>query len=90
MRVIPTLNPPEDSQTGVDFSFPTMLGNKFTFKAGKEAFGHGIVISITDGTHRQFHTHFLTTLSKGEAGVLTTVVVVMDYLTRSPLLNSHV
>src|ERR1700687_3019089 len=63
---------------------------QLALESGKEAFGHGIVVGITDGANRGYNAHFLAALAEREARVLAAAVRVMDHALGPPLGERHV
>ena len=77
--VVATLDPSKDRQSSLGLGFAAAPGNELTLQAGKEALCHSVVISITDSAHRGSYAHFLAALAKGYAGVLATLIAVMNH-----------
>ena len=71
VRVVPGLNLGKDRQACLCVRLPYPPVNQLTFQGRKEAFCHGVVISIADRTHTWAYTHFFATLAKRHTGVLT-------------------
>ena len=70
MRVVPTLDPFEDRHASLGLTLEASAAEQFALERGKEALRHGIVIGITDRTHRGHDARFATALAEGITGVL--------------------
>ena len=90
MRVVPTLHPGEDGQMGFCFVFPSAPGDEFALQAGREAFGHGVVIGVAASAHGETHAHLSTSAAEGDAGVLAALVGVRNHRLGPTGVQGHV
>lgn len=88
--VVPALDVAEQGHAGLGLGFKDVAFNQFTFERGEEALGHGIVVGIAHAAGRRFDTHFRAALAEGHAGVLATLVAMMNDLIRLAQLQRHV
>ena len=90
MRVVPAFDPFEYRQPGFGLRLEGPAVQQFAFQCREEAFGHGVVIRIADRAHRRHHAHLLAAFAERIAGVLTTLVGMMDNRLRPALSQRHV
>ena len=64
VRVVPGFNPGKDRQARFGVGLPDPPVNQLTLQRGKEAFCHGVVISIAHGSHARAYAHFFAALAK--------------------------
>lgn len=50
-RIVPALDELEDGHTGLSLGLELAPVEQFTFQGGEEAFAHGVVIGVADGSH---------------------------------------
>src|SRR5450759_5311215 len=70
MRVIPPFNEVEDRHAGLDLGLETTPVKQLAFERGEKALAHGVVETISDGTHGRSHPGLVAALAKRERGVL--------------------
>jgi hypothetical protein len=63
---------------------------KFAFERGEEALAHGIVVCVTDRTHRGAHASVTAAVAELDRTVLRTLVGVMDHASGPPRRQRHV
>lgn len=78
MRVVPSFEPFEYRKLRFSRSFEPVSTQYFAFQRCKEAFGHRVVVGGADRSHRGHDAHFATAAFKGVAGVLASVVGVVN------------
>jgi hypothetical protein len=69
MRVVPTLDPLEHSHLGFGLAPEAPAIEQFAFQRGEAALGHGVVVSISHGSHGRHDTGFSTALDERVTGV---------------------
>ena len=84
--VVPAFNPGEHCQSGLGTGFEVLAIDQFAFQASKEALRHGIIKGITDCSHGRAYTHLAAAVAEGQAGVLTSLVAMMNDLFGAALL----
>ena len=77
-RVVPTLDVGEEGQARLGLGLPAAPVDELAFEAGEEALGHGVVVGVADRSHGRTNAHLLAPLAEGDAGVLATLVAVVD------------
>ena len=77
--VVPTLDPGKDRQARLGLGLPATPGNELALQTGKEALCHGVVIGISNRSHRGAHPHLLASVAKRNAGVPATLVRVVNH-----------
>src|ERR1700733_4778281 len=90
MRVVPPFDKFEDCQARLDLSFEMTAVKQFAFERGKETLAHGVVETVTHGTHRWPHARRLTALAKGQRTILAALVGVMNHGGGTTLAKGHV
>ena len=68
-------DPSKQGQAGFGVGLPTVPGDELAFQSGKEAYGHRVVVRITDRSDGRAHTLFLAAVAKRNTD--------SDYLHRS-------
>src|SRR5580658_2489560 len=89
MRVVPTFDPLEHRHPGFSLAMEAASAQQFALERGKEALSHGIVVGITDRSHRRHHAGFSASLAERVAGVLAPTIGVMDDTTGLSLRDRH-
>ena len=89
-RVVPTLDVREYGESSRGLGLEAAPVEQFALKAGEEAFRHRIVVGVADAAHRWPHAEVAAALAEGDAGVLRTLVAVMNDAVRFPLRDGHV
>jgi len=89
MRIVPTFDESKDSLACLGWVMEGVAIEQFTFQGGEEALTECIVIAIAHRAHRRTDPGISTALTKGDGGVLTTPVRVMDHVLGSTLLHCH-
>ena len=64
MQVVPALDPLEDRCPGLGLRLEPTPIEQFLLEESEEAFGHGIVVVITDQAHRRHDAHLLAALAE--------------------------
>ena len=77
--VVPGFNPSKDRQARFGVGLPDPPVNQLTLQSGKEAFCHGVVISIAHGSHARAHAHFFAEIAKRHTGVLAALVGMVNH-----------
>ena len=78
-QVVPALNPGKDGQAGLDLRLPDASVDQLTLQRGKEALSHGVVIGVARRSHGDLHPQLPAPVAKLYAGVLATLIRVMDH-----------
>ena len=78
MWVVPALDPFEDSHFGFRLRPEAATAQQLSFERGEVALRHGVIVCVTDRTHRGHDTSFLTALAKGITRILAATVRVMN------------
>src|SRR5262249_24559955 len=89
-RVVPTLDIREGRHRRLGFRSEAAPIDELALETGEEALGHCVVVGVSDASHRGSHAHLAATLAERDAGVLATLVAVMDDVGRSSLRDRHV
>jgi len=90
MRVVPAFDPFEYRQPGLGLGLEGPAIQHFAFQCREKAFSHGIVIGIANRAHRWHHAHLLAAFAESIAGVLTTLVGMMDDRLQPSLCQCHI
>ena len=78
VRVVPTFEPAEDGDLGLGLGAETTAVQHLAFQGGEEALGHGVVVGITDRSHRWHDAGFPAAFAEGVTGVLRPAIRVMN------------
>src|SRR2546425_1076267 len=70
--------PLKDKHSGLFYGREMALVNKFSFQRGPQAFGHGIVVGISDGSHRLGNPELLAEEPVVQTRVLAAMIGVED------------
>jgi hypothetical protein len=70
VRVVPTFEPFKYGHPGFRFGFESTSAQQFALESREEAFRHGVVVGISDRSHRGHDVRFLTALAEGVARIL--------------------
>ena len=89
MRVVPALDPTEEFGLRFGAILEGRLVEQFALEAGEEALCHGVVVAISDGTHREPDAFVSAALPEGQESVLAALIGVMDHLLRPALGDRH-
>jgi hypothetical protein len=65
MRVIPTFDEFEDRHARLDLSLEMTAFEQLAFEGGEETLAHGVVETVTHGTHRRAHAGLTAALAEG-------------------------
>ena len=89
MRVVPTFDPLEHRHSGFCLALESASAQQLSLERGKETLSHGIVVRITDRSHRGHDAGFSASLTERIAGVLAATIGVVDDTTGLSLRNRH-
>ena len=67
-----------------------MTIQKLPFECSENTFPQGIVVAVTDRSHRGAHPGLATALSEGQGRILTAVIGVVNYRTGTTPVQGHV
>ena len=76
--VVPSLDELEASDAGLSLCLELPTIQQFAFERCEETLAHGVVIAITDRSHRRAHTHFLAAQTKRHRCVLRSLIAMMN------------
>jgi hypothetical protein len=65
MRVVSSFDEFKDRHARFDRSFEMTAVEQFAFEGSEKALAHGVVETVTHGTHRWPHARLITTSPKG-------------------------
>lgn len=85
--IIPAFDKLEAGDASIDLGCELSSIQKLTFEGGKEAFAHGIVVTIPDRPHRRADAHSFTAHLEGHGCALRTLVEMINHcpsLLKSP------
>ena len=88
--VVPAFDPGEQLLVGLVACFEGGLVEEFAFEGGEERFGHGVVVAVSNGSHRWDDTVTVTVHSERYGGVLGSLVGVVYYPSGGSLVDRHV
>src|ERR1700759_5740894 len=86
-RVIPTLDVAKAGPFRLGPRCEPATAEQLGFEGGEEALGHGVVVGVTDRSHRWSNTGLATPLTKCHRRILTALVAVVDDVLGPPLAN---
>ena len=89
MWVVEALDKVEDLAAGFSWGTEAVAVQQLTLQRGKEALTQGIVIAVPNRSHGRPDTSSATTLAKGNRGVLSALVRMMDHALWTSLRQSH-
>ena len=69
-RVVPALDVSEQRESRLGLRLETPSIDQFALEARKEALRHGVVVGVTDASHRWPHTELAAALTERQARVL--------------------
>jgi len=89
MRVAPALDPTEKFGRRFGATSEARAVEQFVFEPGEEALSHGVVVAISDVTHREPNAGVTAALPEDQGSVLAALIGVMDHLLRPALGDRH-
>lgn len=89
-RIVPALDEPENRELRFAPVFEAMLNEQFALECRVETFTHGVVVTVTDRTHRGPNAGFLTTFAECNRGVLAALIGMMNNVVRFSAVERHV
>ncbi len=89
MWVVEALDKVEEGATGLSRCWEAVAVQQLTLQRGKEALTQGIVETIPNRSHGRADTSSATTLAKGNRGVLSALVRMMDHALWTSLPQGH-
>ena len=90
MRVVPTFDPLEHRHSGFCLAVESASAQQLSLERGKETLSHGIVVRITDRSHRGSNTGLAAPLAERHRRILAALVAVVDDVPGPTLANSHI
>src|SRR6187455_1400435 len=88
--VVPAFNPGEYCQAGFGTGSEGFTINEFALETSEETLRHGIIKRIANRSHGRSHAHLAAAIAEGHAGVLASLIAVMNNLFGAALLQSHI
>src|SRR5580658_1871224 len=88
--IVKTFDELEDRAARLGLCLEPAACQQLAFECGEEAFAHGIIICVSDRTHRRAHAGLPTMLAERDRGVLGTLVGMMDHAAGPPRRERHV
>src|SRR6266540_5031879 len=89
MRVVEAFNEVEDRIASFVVIPERRSVNQFALQRGEKALAHGVVIAVSDRTHRWPNAGLATSLAELNRRVLTTLIGVMNHCRRRSLGDGH-
>jgi hypothetical protein len=90
LRIVEAFDVVEDGHPGLRMRAPLTTVDQLALERGEERFGHGVVEAVADGAHRGRNAGLTAATAEGQAGVLRTVIGVVDQSSaRSPIPQRH-
>jgi hypothetical protein len=89
MRVVPALDEIEDGEACLGVGPEGVAVDELALERGKEALTHRIVVAIAGRAHGRPDSHFFASFPESDRGVLASLIGVVDDISGSPLLKSH-
>ena len=89
MRVVPTFDPLEHRHFGFCLAVESASAQQLSLERGKETLSHGIVVRITDRSHRGPDADFPAATAKSKRCVLAALVGVVNDIARPPVSDRH-
>ena len=78
--VVPAFNPGEYCQAGFGTGSEGFTINEFALETSEETLRHGIIKRIANRSHGRSHAHLAAAIAEGHAGVLASLIAVMNNL----------
>src|ERR1700693_1969611 len=89
-RIVEAFNELEDRASRFGLRLEPAACKQLAFERGEEALAHGVVVGVSDRTHRRANACIAAAFAELDRGVLRTLVGVMDDAAWPPRRQRHV
>lgn len=89
-RLVEALDLAEAGHPSLRLRLEASAGGLLAFEGGKEAFGHGVVVGVTDGAHGPAHACLLASVAEEQRRVLRALVRLVVDVSRLALADRHI